>query len=337
MGSGRLRSPAAVVESGTVAALTHEGEGVVRSGKTVFVAGALPGERISFQRIKHHRQHDDGRLVEVLEAAADRVEPRCAHFGVCGGCSLQHLSSDSQLAAKQSELRDGLERVARVTPGVWLPPMRGPQWQYRRRARLGAKYVIKKGRGIVGFRERLAPYIAALERCEVLAPPVGGMIAQLSELLTSMDIRQRLPQIEVAVADNAVALIMRVLEDPTAADLGRLRTFEAAQGVRLYLQRGGLDTVQRLAPVADDEPPLHYELPQFDLKLEFAPTDFVQVNGAINSMLVSKAVELLDIGPDSTVLDLFCGLGNFTLALARTGARVVGVEGDAQLISARSP
>jgi 23S rRNA (uracil1939-C5)-methyltransferase len=331
-----LMKPAEVEEEALVAALTHEGEGVVRGGKTVFVPGALPGERIRFRRVKRHRQHDEGRLVEVLEPAADRVTPRCAHFGVCGGCALQHLAPESQLAAKAQELRDNLERLARTLPDEWLEPLRGPVWNYRRRARLGAKYVPKKGRVVVGFRERQSPYIAALERCEVLAAPVDSLITPLSEMLTSLNIRERVPQIEVAVADNAVGLVLRVMETPSDADLARLREFERVHGVRLYLQPGGLDSVRRLESepgVVPDEKPLFYRLPHFDLTLEFAPTDFVQINGPVNEALVTRAVELLDPRPDAAVLDLFCGLGNFTLALARRAGRVVGVEGDEGLVA----
>jgi 23S rRNA (uracil1939-C5)-methyltransferase len=328
-----LRQATAAVETGTVMALTHEGEGVVREGKTAFVTGALPGERVTFQRIKRRRQHDEARLVEVLEPASDRVAPRCAHFGLCGGCAMQHLAPSSQIAAKEAELREGLERVARASPATWLPPMRGPEWRYRRRARLGAKYVPKKGRVVVGFRERMAPYIAALEGCDVLVEPVGGLIAPLSALLTSLSIRERVPQIEVAAADNALALVMRVLEDAPAADLARLAEFEAAHGLRIYLQRGGLDTVRRLPGAPAGEAPLHYGLPAFGLEIEFAPTDFVQVNAAINAALVERAVDLLELDARSSVLDLFCGLGNFTLPMARRAARVVGVEGEAQLIA----
>jgi len=316
-------------ETATVASLTQEGEGVVRGGKTAFVAGALPGETIRFRRTRRHKQHDDGQLLEVITASASRVDPKCAHFGVCGGCALQHLSPEAQIEAKQAELRENFERLARVTPAAWLEPMRGPMWNYRRRARLGAKYVIKKGRGVVGFRERAAPYVADVNRCEVLAEPVGGMIAALAGLLGELTIRDRLPQMEVAVADNSVALVLRVLEPPSAGDLEKLRAFAAAHGVRFYLQPGGLESVRELD---SDGPPLFYRLARFNLEIEFKPTDFVQINGAINDALVARAVELLDPGPDSTVLDLFCGLGNFTLALAKVAGSVVGIEGEATLV-----
>jgi 23S rRNA (uracil1939-C5)-methyltransferase len=318
-------------EVGVVAGVTHEGEGIVRGGKTAFVAGALPGERIRFRRAKKHKQHDDGVLLEVLEPAPDRVQPRCAHFGLCGGCAFQHLEPASQIAAKQTELRDNLERIAKAMPDEWLEPMRGPVWNYRRRARLGVKYVAKKGRVLVGFRERLAPYIAQLDRCEVLSAPAGELITPLAEMIMTLSIRDRLPQIEVAVADNAVALVMRVMSPPSEQDLATLRAFEKAHGLRLYLQPAGLDSVHRLDEVPG-EAPLHYRLPAFDLTLDFKPTDFIQVNGAMNEALVSRAVQLLAPEPDSAVLDLYCGLGNFTLALARRVGRVAGVEGDPELV-----
>jgi 23S rRNA (uracil1939-C5)-methyltransferase len=340
----------APIEEAVVAAITHEGEGIIKGGKTAFVAGALPGERIRFRRTKRHKQHDDAQLLEVLDPAPDRTQPRCAHFGICGGCALQHLAPDSQLAAKQLELKDNLERVAQVMPDEWLAPLRGPVWNYRRRARLGATYVTKKGRVVVGFRERLSPYVAALDRCEVLAAPADALITPLSELIMGLSIRERLPQIEVAVADNATALVMRVLVPPTPDDLAKLRAFEKAYDVRLYLQPAGLDSVHRLAPDLEPgalppnldaasgeashpaEPPLSYALPAFDVTLDFTPTDFIQINGPINAALVSRAIDLLAVDATSEVLDLFCGLGNFTLPLARKAARVVGVEGDRALV-----
>ena len=319
-----------IVESATVAALTHAGEGIIRDGKTVFVPGALPGESIRFRRTRAHRQHDEAELVEVLSPAPQRVVPRCAHFGVCGGCALQHMSPEAQLEARQTELQDNLERVGKVTPHTWLPPLRGPVWGYRRRARLGAKFVTKKGKVVVGFRERLAPFIADVQHCDVLTPPVGDLITPLAELIMTLGIRERVPQIEVAVADNAVALVFRVLDPPSPDDLERLRAFRAAHGLRLYLQPGGLDSVHELDTPGE---PLRYELPKFKVELEFLPTDFVQINGAVNEALVSRAVELLELTPAAEVLDLFCGIGNFTLPMARSAQRVVGVEGDAALVA----
>jgi 23S rRNA (uracil1939-C5)-methyltransferase len=329
--AGRAGSdPAAQAQqTGTVCGLTHEGEGVVHGGKTVFVPGALPGERIRFRRKRRHRQHDDGELLEVLEPAPARALPRCAHFGVCGGCALQHLAPEAQLAAKEGELRETLLRVAGVTPAAWLAPLTGPVWGYRRRARLGVKFVHRKGRVLVGFRERAAPYVAQLEACEVLAPPAGQLIAPLAAMLTGLSIREQLPQIEVAVADNATALVLRVLRPPSDEDLARLGAFAATHDVQLYLQPGGPDSVQPLAPCTQR---LRYRLPQFALELEFGPTDFVQINAVVNEALVARARELLELTPEATVLDLFCGVGNFTLALARHAARVVGVEGERSLL-----
>ena len=329
--SGRSRRiDTEVEEVATVASLTHDGEGVVREGKTAFVAGALPGERIRFRRTRRHRQHDEAELLEVLEPSASRVVPRCAHFGICGGCALQHLSPEAQLEAKQTELRDNLERMGKVSPREWLAPLRGPVWNYRRRARLGSKFVIKKDRVVVGFRERLAPYVAELQRCEVLAAPVGEMIAPLAAMLNGLSIRHRIPQIEAAVADNGVALVLRVLDSPSADDLTRLREFAAAHAVRFYLQTGGLDSVSPLDGAPGEA--LRYGLPDFDLQLQFTPTDFVQINAQINQALVARAVELLDLTPSASVLDLYCGIGNFTLALARNSGRAVGVEGDKGLV-----
>jgi len=321
-----------VEEVATVAALTHDAQGVVRQGKAAFVAGALPGESIRFRRTRHHRQHDEAELLEVLEPSAARVVPRCAHFGVCGGCALQHLAPEAQLEAKQTELRDNLERVGRVSPQEWFAPLRGPVWNYRRRARLGAKFVIKKDRVVVGFRERLAPYVAEVQRCEVLSLPLGELIAPLAQMLNGLSIRHRIPQIEAAVADNVVALVLRVLDPPSTDDLVRLRAFAATHSVRFYLQAGGLDSVRPLDSDTGGLEPLRYGLRQFGLQLEFTPTDFVQINAQINEALVSRAVELLDLTPSSSVLDLFCGIGNFTLALARRAGRVVGVEGDQGLV-----
>jgi 23S rRNA (uracil1939-C5)-methyltransferase len=319
-------------ETAEVVGLTHEGEGIVRAGKTVFVAGALPGETVSFERTRTHRRHDEGRLLEVLRPAPQRVAPRCAHFGVCGGCALQHLAPEEQLALKEQELRDNLERLARVACRSWLPPLRGPVWGYRRRARLGAKYVTKKGKVVVGFRERLAPYVADVTHCEVLAPPVGELIQPLAQLLGALEIRQQVPQIEVAVADDATALVLRVLAAPGEEDCAKLRDFAARHSVRLYLQTGGLDSIAQLTAAEPAPEPLSYALPDFGLTLQFTPTDFVQVNGMLNRELVRRAVELLAPTPQARVLDLYCGLGNFTLALARSAGSVVGVEGESGLV-----
>lgn len=327
------RAAAAVLETGLVADLTHECEGVVRAaetgGKTVFVAGALPGERVSFRRVSFHKSHDEAELVEILAASPDRVTPRCAHFGVCGGCALQHLAPGAQIAAKQKELAANLERIGNVTPAAWLPPLLGPHWGYRRRARLSSRYVTKKGRSLVGFREKQGRYVADVQRCEVLAEPVGALVGTLGELLTGLARRESIPQIEVALSDGERVLVLRVLEPLGEADLAALREFERTHELRILLQPGGLNSIVPLTPGPID---LHYRLDAFDLKLDFGPSDFVQVNAGINQAMVARAVELLEVKGSDRVLDLYCGLGNFTLPLARRAAAVVGVEGEAGLI-----
>lgn len=317
------------IEAGVVEALNHDGDGIVKTGKTAFVPGVLPGEAVRFRRARRHRQHDEAQLVEVLSPAADRVVPPCPHFGTCGGCALQHLAPPAQLAAKAAELVASLARIARVEPREWLAPLEGPVWNYRRRARLSARYVHKKGRSLVGFRERSAPYVAEIDSCRVLVPPFDSLVAPLSGLLTGLSIRERVPQVEVAAGDRASAVILRVLSAPSPADLAAIRAFGAAHDITVYLQPGGLDTV---APLDGVPAQLDYDLPEFDLRLAFEPVDFIQVNAAINRALVSRALERLDPGPTDRVLDLFCGLGNFTLALARRAGEVVGIEGDAGLI-----
>ena len=317
-------------ETAKITDLSHEGRGVAHvDGKIVFVDDALPGELVEWQRIKRGRNFDEGRLLKVIEPSPDRVEPRCAHFGMCGGCALQHLSGEQQLQFKQKQLMDSLTRIGKVTPQEVLPVLRAGSWNYRRRARLAARWVPKKNRTVVGFRERSTPYITDLQRCEVLQAPLDRLIVPLSELVTALSSRNRVPQIEVAVADNAVALVVRVLEPLTEADRELLRRFGREHSVQMFLQPGGYETV---APMESVEP-LEYRLPSFDLTLQFLPTDFVQVNGPLNLQMIDRAVELLALTPHDRVLDLFCGLGNFSLPLARRAGQVVGVEGEASLVA----
>ena len=325
----RAAQASAALETGVVAALSEHGEGIVHEGKIAFVPGALPGETIRFRRTRRHRQYDEARLEEILSRSAKRVSPRCAHFEICGGCALQHLEHAEQLRLKQQQLCETLERLAHLAPARWLEPLATTPWGYRRRARLGVKYVTRRERVLVGFRERSSHLIAQIERCEVLAPPLDRLIAPLSALIGRLSIREQLPQIEVAVGDDTAALVLRVLSTPSASDLGQLREFEAQHGIRLWLQSGGLDSVRALSEPA---PRLNYALPQAGVELEFGPTDFIQVNAAANRALVGAAVELLELGPQSLVLDLYCGLGNFSLALARRARTVVGVEGEARLV-----
>ncbi|MGC9457004.1 MAG: 23S rRNA (uracil(1939)-C(5))-methyltransferase RlmD [Halothiobacillaceae bacterium] len=314
----------------TIDSLTHEGKGVTRiEGKTVFVDGALPGERVMFRYVDRHRNYDEGQVESVIEASGDRVAPRCPHFGICGGCSLQHLDPARQIAIKQDVLRDNLERLGQVRPENWLVPLTGPVWGYRRKARLGVRYVHKKGRVLVGFRERRSNFIADLTRCEVLHPSVGERLDALSELITGMDARRSIPQIEVAVGDNGTALAFRHMEPLSETDLQRLTDFARQTGFMIYLQPG---KPQTLAPLVPAEPELYYRLDTLNVRIDFTPLDFTQVNADINRAMVPLALDLLDPQPDDTVLDLFAGLGNFTLALARRARSVVGVEVDELMV-----
>jgi 23S rRNA (uracil1939-C5)-methyltransferase len=323
-------------ETARIESVTHDGKGIAAlPGKKVFVAGALPGETVRFQRRKRRRNFDEAELLEVLEASQERVEARCAVYGTCGGCSLQHTSGEAQRDIKFTALTDNLRRIGKVEPQRWLEPIHDPgedgNWHYRRRARLAVKEVFGKGRVLVGFRERHAPYLTDMHRCEVLAKPVDGLIDPLSELIGKLSISNRLPQIEVAIADNAVALLLRVLDPPTESDQEQMKAFAIRHGVRVLLQPGGLDSITPFYPEPPLEP-LHYVLPDFDITINFDASDFVQVNGRVNQRMVSEAVRLLEIGAADRVLDLFCGIGNFSLPMARRAAHVLGVEGESHLV-----
>jgi 23S rRNA (uracil1939-C5)-methyltransferase len=314
--------------------LAHDGRGIARvEGKAVFIAGALPGERVRFHVIRRRRQLDEAALDEILTASPDRVAAKCAHFGVCGGCSLQHLAPAAQLAAKERQLLDNLERIGRVRPLRVLEPVRGPEWGYRRRARLGVKYVHKKGRVLAGFREREKPYIADVRRCEILSDRFSTLPQDLAALIDTLSIREKIPQVEVAVGDRQAALVFRTIETPSTEDLGKLQAFATRSGVQLYLQSGGLDSIRAITPEAA---PLQYAVDGGEVIIEFGPVDFIQVNREVNIAMVASAMELLQPTPGDAVLDLFCGLGNFTLPLARRSARVVGIEGDAALVAKAS-
>jgi 23S rRNA (uracil1939-C5)-methyltransferase len=319
------------IREAEVVDLAHDGRGIARDdGKTVFIDGALPGERVRFRVFKRRRQLDEAGLVEVLVASPERVVPACEHFGICGGCSLQHLSAPAQLAVKQRQLLDNLERIGKVRPERVLAPLRGPAWAYRRRARLGVKYVHKKGRVLAGFRERDKPYIADLRRCEVLQAPLAGLPRDLAALVETLAIKEKIPQVEVSAGDAAAALVFRVLEPPGPEDTEKIAAFGARQGLQIFLQTGGLATVRALGA---GYPPLTYAVDEGRTVIEFGPVDFIQVNREINASMVSAALELLLPTASDAALDLFCGLGNFTLPLARRARRALGVEGDASLVA----
>lgn len=326
----RARLPAEPLEA-QVESFAHDGRGVAHlGGKAVFIQGALPGEAVRFRYTRRQRRYDEGTIEAVLNPSSDRVEPRCPHFGVCGGCSLQHLDPGAQIRAKQQVLADALERIGGVRPAQWLPPLVADLWGYRRKARLGVKYVAKKGKVLVGFRERSSSFVTDLSCCPILHPQVGERIPALAALVGSLSIRDQVPQIEVSMGDKVCVLLFRVLAPPNAEDRQRLAAFGESEGFHIYLQSGGPET---LVPLPEQETSLSYALPQFGLELTFDPCDFTQVNTALNRMMVARALDLLDPQPDTRTLDLFCGLGNFTLPLATRCAWVRGVEGDAGLVA----
>ncbi len=301
-----------------------------REGKAVFVADSLPGEKILYNRTRQHRNHDEGVLQNIEQPSEQRVTPRCAHFGVCGGCVLQHLAPPGQIEFKQAQLLNTLQRIGKVRPEQVLPPLTGALWNYRRRARLAVEYVPKKGGVLVGFRERNSPYVAALRGCDVLVSAVGDRLVELQALVQSLSIRDRVPQIEVAAGNNVVALVLRVLSSPSAEDRARLVWFSQDTGLWFYLQLGGLGSITPLLP---DTPSLYYELPGHDVRITFEPNDFVQIHGEINVKMVDQALALLAPAKDDHVLELFSGIGNFTLPLARLAHSVVSVEGEQDMVA----
>ncbi|MCC5796485.1 MAG: 23S rRNA (uracil(1939)-C(5))-methyltransferase RlmD [Methylophaga sp.] len=313
-----------------IESLSHDGRGIARiEGKTVFVDGALPGEQIEFVYTRKHKNYDEGRTTQVLTASQDRVEAKCQHYGICGGCSLMHMEPAAQLRHKQATLAEHFQHFGQLSPKKWLPPLTGPLWGYRRKARLGVKYVTKKGKVLVGFREKASPYLAELNQCEVLDPRVGKRLDDLGRLIESLEAFQRIAQIEVAMDAEHVALVFRNLDPLSEADQQTLISYGQQHDLWVYLQPGGPDTVSALWP---ESPQLRYR-PEPDLTLDFAPGDFTQVNSGINEKMIQLAMQLLDVQAEDRVLDLFCGLGNFTLPLARRVASVIGVEGDASLVS----
>jgi 23S rRNA (uracil1939-C5)-methyltransferase len=337
-----------------IESLDQEGRGVAHAaGKVVFVEGGLPGERVGVEILKRKPTYELARAVTIHEASAARVVPRCPYFGVCGGCTLQHADEALQLAAKQRALEDALWRIGRARPDTLLPAVAGSPWRYRYRARLSVRDVPKKGGVLIGFHERKSSFVTDMRECHVLPEKISALLPKLRRLVESLSVRTRLPQIEVAVGERLAstaagnageyglqvgvanqrlvhALVLRILAPLTVADEAKLVAFADANGVEFWLQPGGPETV---VPFHPPSATLAYTLPEFDVALPFAPTDFTQVNAHVNRVLVRRAVRLLDPRPGERVGDFFCGLGNFTLPIARCGAHAVGVEGNKALIA----
>ncbi len=315
-----------------IESLDYEGRGVARhEGKVMFVEGALPGERVTASIYKKTPAYEQGFAQTIIHDSPSRTKPNCEYFGLCGGCALQHIEPRTQVAAKQRVLEDHLKHIGQVSPECILPAIYGPTWGYRHRARFTVRHVAKKGGVLVGFHEKRSRYVADMHSCRVLPQRISDLIGPLRELIVQLSIAQRLPQIEIALTEIADVFVFRILDSLTAQDEVLMKTFADQHRLVVYLQPEGPDSTYLLHPV--DATALYYVLPEFDVQIHFRPTDFTQVNHAINTVLVRRALRLLDPQLGERIADLFCGLGNFTLPIARSGASVLGIEGSAGLIA----
>ncbi|HEX8987208.1 MAG TPA: 23S rRNA (uracil(1939)-C(5))-methyltransferase RlmD [Rhodocyclaceae bacterium] len=318
--------PQALIES-----LDNEGRGIAHvDGKVIFIEGALPGEVVEYSSYRKKPSYEQAQTTQVLKPSSQRVQPACPHFGVCGGCSMQHLEPAAQTAAKQRVLEDALWHIGRLKAESMMPPIAGPAWGYRFRARLSVRLVAKKGGVLVGFHEKRSSYVAVMDSCAVLPPAVSTLLPRMKELVGQLSIPDRLPQIELAIGDGQTVLVFRILEALTEQDRKLLREFADRHGVVIYLQTGGPATAALFHPAG--APPLAYSLPDFGVSLRFSPTEFTQVNHGVNRMLVRRAMALLKPETGERIADMFCGLGNFTLPIASSGASVVGIEGSQALV-----
>lgn len=316
----------------TIESLDQEGRGVAHAdGKVIFIEGALTGETVSYSSYRRKSSFEQAQVTEIHKAASMRVQPKCMHFGVCGGCSMQHLDAVAQVAVKQRILEDSLWHIGKVKAETILPPIHGQTWGYRERARISVRHVIKKGKTLVGFHEKRSSFVADMQSCEILTPKISALIPLLAELIGSLSIRDKLPQIEVAVGENVDVLVLRVMEPPSSEDEAALRAFAGQHEIQFWLQSGGPDTFVPFHPL--NAPQLSYSLPEFGITMPYAPGEFTQVNSALNRVMVGRAVRLLDPQPGERIADFFCGLGNFTLPIARSGAQVVGIEGSDALVA----
>lgn len=331
----QLRLPnitTAEMHEATIESLDNEGRGIARrEGKTIFVEGALPGERVRFASYRRKPNYELATANHIFNASALRMQPQCPHFGICGGCSMQHLDATGQAAVKQRALEDAFWHIARIRPEVIYPAIHGQAWGYRSRARLSVRLVPKKGGVLVGFHERRSSYIADMDSCAVLPPHVSALLPMLKRLFGGLSVADRLPQVEVAVGDAVTVLVLRILQPLTPADEATLRQLADAQRIQFWLQPGGPESARPFHPI--EAPPLKYVIPDFGLEMHFRPNEFTQVNHGINRMLLRRTVNLLQPGSGERIGDLFCGLGNFTLPIARSGAFAFGVEGSHALVS----
>lgn len=314
-----------------VESLDQEGRGVAHAeGKVIFIQGALPGELVTYSPYVRKPRFELAHVQQVIKPAATRTTPRCRHFAMCGGCSLQHLDARAQVASKQRVLEENLRHIGKTFPEVILPAIYGESWGYRYRARFSARYVMKKGGALVGFREKRSSHVTDMTTCEVVPPRIAALLLPLRELITRLSIPDRLPQVELAIGDGIDALILRILQPLDADDEQLLRAFADQYHVQFFLQPRGVDSVKPFYPAHSGV--LFYSLPEFALKIGFSPAEFTQVNHNVNAVLVRRALSLLDPRSGERIADMFCGLGNFTLAIARSGAAVVGYEGSRSLV-----
>jgi 23S rRNA (uracil1939-C5)-methyltransferase len=314
-----------------VESLDHEGRGIAHAeGKVIFIEGALTGERVTYSSYRKKPSFENAQVTAVLKPSFMRVQPKCPVFGVCGGCSMQHLEPRAQVDVKQRVLEDNLQRIGRVSPETMLPPIYGQPWGYRQRARLSVRHVLKKEKTLVGFREKNGKYVADMQHCEILTPKIASLLPLLGELNEKFTARDILPQIEVAVGEHVDVLVLRILAALTPSDEALIREFADRHQVQFWTQTKGPETVVPFYPL--DAPPLTYSLPEFGITMPFAPTEFTQVNSDMNRLMVSRAMRLLSPQPGERIADFFCGLGNFTLPIARSGAQVLGVEGSEALV-----
>ena len=317
-------STEAVIES-----LDQEGRGIAHvEGKAAFIEDALPGETVVYSAYQKKPNYEIGRAEHILRSSSMRVMPRCRYFGLCGGCSMQHLDARAQVAAKQRILEDALWHIGKVKAEMLLPAIYGQEWEYRQRARLAARYVAKKG-ALIGFHERHSSFVVDMQSCEILPRKISELIKPLRELIGELSLRERIPQLELAIGEETDVLVLRVLDEPKERDKELLRAFADGHELQFYLQPGRPEEAAVFYP--EKKPGLYYTLPEFNLKLQFHPTEYTQVNHSMNRMLVRRVMQILDPSYGERIADLFCGLGNFSLPAARRGAMVTGIEGDSQL------
>lgn len=314
-----------------VESLDHEGRGIAHAdGKVIFIEGALTGERVTYSSYRKKNNYEQAKVEKILKQSFMRVQPKCPVFGVCGGCSMQHLDPRAQVAVKQRVLEDNLQRIGKVKPEVVLSPIYGFSWAYRQRARLSVRHVLKKEKTLVGFREQNGKYVADMQHCEILTPKIASLLPLLGELNEKFTARDILPQIEVAVGEHVDVLVLRILAALTPSDEALIREFADTHKVQFWTQTKGPETVIPFYPL--DAPALSYSLPEFAVTMPFAPTEFTQVNSEMNRLMVSRAMRMLDPHANERIADFFCGLGNFTLPIARSGAQVLGIEGSDALV-----